>query len=402
MKRIVSCILIIILCTTLTGCYVIDNKDLINSRKDERLIHANNSFAFDVFKTINSEDVEKNVFISPLSISAALTMTYNGAETTTKKSMEETLEFTGLNRDEVNSGFKYVNEYLNKIDKKIELSIANSIWIREGEIINQDFVDINQDAFDAWIREVDFSKDGAVDEINQWIDASTNGLIKKMLKSPISNDVMMYLINAIYFKGQWTKQFDKNKTIISEFNNGLGEQKPIKMMRMQETIDYMKGEDFKAVKMYYGNKKTAMYCLLPDEDLDINSFIETLDTNRWAQIQEGLTEVEDLVLQIPQFKMEYGIKNLNETLKSLGMSEAFEPNADFSGIREGLFISRVLHKAVIEVNEEGSEAAGVTVVEVKESAMEEPISFIADRPFVFIIADEEMGSILFMGKTFDL
>ena len=144
-----------------------------------------------------------------------------------------------------------------------------------------------------------------------------------------------------------------------------------------------------------------MYCVLPNEGTDINEFIGGMDVQEWNRIRQEASKADDVVLQIPRFKIEYGIKELNESLIALGMEEAFSPNADFSGIRPGLFISRVLHKAVIEVNEKGSEAAGATVVVMKESAAMQPPTFIADRPFLFMISEEETGSILFMGVLTD-
>jgi serpin B len=145
-----------------------------------------------------------------------------------------------------------------------------------------------------------------------------------------------------------------------------------------------------------------MYCILPDEDVNINTFIENMDFEKWKNIRENIDETDEVVLGIPRFKLEYGIKNLNNSLRALGMEEAFSENADFSGIRDDVYISRVLHKAVIEVNEEGSEAAAATVVEMRETAAAEPLAFVADRPFVFVIADDETGTILFMGKLSDI
>ncbi|EOD01218.1 serpin family protein [Caldisalinibacter kiritimatiensis] len=181
-----------------------------------------------------------------------------------------------------------------------------------------------------------------------------------------------------------------------------GNTKNIMMMLKDGDVEYAQGDDYKAVRLPYGNGDIAMYCILPKEDISINQFIENMNLDKWNEIRENVTETKDVILQIPKFKMEYGIKNLNDSLTALGMGEAFSMNADFSGIREGIFINRVLHKAVIEVNEEGSEAAGVTVVEIKECAMPEPINFIANRPFMFIIADDKTGTILFMGKYCDV
>ncbi|MHB1127626.1 MAG: serpin family protein [Bacillota bacterium] len=155
------------------------------------------------------------------------------------------------------------------------------------------------------------------------------------------------------------------------------------------------------IRLPYGSGKISMYSILPNEAVSINDFIADLDSDSWKVIRNSISERDEVQLRLPRFKLEYGIKNLNDSLTALGMGEAFSGIADFSGIRDGLSISRVLHKAVIEVNEEGSEAAAATVVEMNESAVAEPLTFIADRPFVFIIADDETGTILFMGKLYD-
>lgn len=402
MKKYISVILSLVLLFLITGCDTLEeSKAMVPSKQDSRVTTANNTFAFNIFKELNGEDLENNVFISPLSISEALAMTYNGAEGSTKEEIAEALAFGDLTKDEVNSGFKYVNQFLDKVDDKIQLEVANSLWIREGETINQDFIDLNKDAFNAMVESLDFSNENASNTINRWIDQSTNGLINQMIEPPIDDDVLMYLINAIYFNGKWTDPFDAERTADISFNNGL-EKRTVEMMRRKGTVPYMVGDNYKAVKLYYGNKKTSMTCILPNEDVDINTFIDSMDQEKWNKIQEELTEEEDVILNLPKFKMEYGIKELNESLKSLGMEEAFEFGADFSGISDELFISRVLHKAVIEVNEEGSEAAGATVVEMKLTSAAEPKSFVADRPFIFVISDEDMGNILFMGKAFDL
>jgi serine protease inhibitor len=160
--------------------------------------------------------------------------------------------------------------------------------------------------------------------------------------------------------------------------------------------------DITAVRLPYGSGKISMYCILPEETVSINEFIASLDAEKWNIIKNSISEREQVQLQLPRFKLEYGIKNLNDSLTALGMGEAFTDTADFSGIREDICISRVLHKAVIEVNEEGSEAAAATVVEIRETAAVEPLAFIADRPFVFIISDDDTGTILFMGKLYDV
>lgn len=367
---------------------------------DSNVINGNTEFAFNIFKELNKEDASNNIFISPLSISTALTMTYQGARTSTREGMAQTLSYKDIDYQTINNTYDNLLKYLSQLDKRINLDINNSIWIRQGEEVKQDFIDTNKEVFDAYITELDFSKEDSANKINKWIEKATKGKVDKMIDGPISPNVVMYLINAIYFKGEWTEQFEKKNTFETQFITESGESQDIMMMSRKGKIEYGVGDDFKAVKLDYGNKKTSMYLLLPREDIAINSFIDKIDGQKWEEIRSSISKIDDVVLQIPRFKMEYGIKELNSSLSNLGMEEAFTDRADFSGIRDNIFINRVLHKAVIEVNEEGSEAAGVTVVEMVESAQPEPTTFIANRPFVFLIVDEELRNILFMGKMY--
>jgi len=379
-----------------------ENADYDKDKISSETIKGNSRFAFDIFRQLDREEGEQNIFISPLSISTALTMTYQGAGTTTKEAMVNSLGYSGIGDEELNESYQNLIRYLRQIDKKVELNIGNSLWVREGEAINEDFLAVNKEIFDASATSLDFSNENAADQINQWISAATKKKIEKMIDPPISPNIVMYLINAIYFKGDWTNQFDKKHTFSAQFNAGDSSIREVMMMSRNGKVEYGSGEDYKAVRLPYGSGKTAMYCILPQEDVSINDFIAGLDVDQWQVIRESILERDDVQLKLPRFKMEYGIKNLNDSLAALGMEEAFSDTADFSGIRDGIYISRVLHKAVIEVNEEGSEAAAATVVEMQESAALEPLTFIADRPFVFIIADDDTGTILFMGKMFDV
>lgn len=407
MKNLLVVLLIIAFTAGLTACSS-ENIDVKPQNEysiediDKDLVQANTGFAFDIMKKLNTEDEENNIFISPLSISTALSMTYNGARTTTGEEMAKALGYESLELKALNESYQNLIAYLNQIDSKVELNIGNSIWIREGEEIREDFLLDNRKHFDAEADMLDFSKDGAAERINGWISDATKGKIQKMIEPPVSPQVVMYLINAIYFKGQWNEQFDPRQTIAEKFTAGTGEQKDVHMMYRKGNVEYADGSNYKVVRLPYGSGKTSMYCMLPDEGIDIDHFINSLDREKWEQIHDSVAETDDVILKLPRFKIEYGIKDLNDSLIAMGMGEAFSADADFSGIREGLFISSVLHKAVIEVNEEGSEAAGVTVVTMVESAPLEPTTFIANRPFVFVIADDETGTILFMGKLYDI
>lgn len=376
-----------------------EESDEIAASVSENLVYSNTQFGFDIFSELILEDRDQNIFISPLSILLALAMSYNGAVGDTSIEMADALEFTGFDLEELNSGFGDLTTSIENADSDIELAIANSIWMNLGFEAKKDFIERNSKYFSSEVREIDFSDAGTVDTINGWIADATRDKIKKML-SEIPADAVMYLINAIYFKGNWTNEFDENMTGDDDFYLADGSTKKVPMMNQTEEFLYQKGEGFSGVKLPYGQEKMAMYMILPDEGESVDSVIGFFDAGKWRETVRSFSE-RQVILTMPKYKMEYGIKLLNDVLTNMGMGIAFGADADFSGIRPGIFISRVLHKAVIEVNEKGSEAAAVTVVEKLESAaiVEEPVEFKVDRPFFFVIADDRSGSILFMGKV---
>ena len=393
-------------CGDKTDEEVIPGEDKISSEEsdeiiksvDVNLLDGNTEFSFKIFRELVTEDKDENIFISPLSISTALAMTYNGAEGETKEEMAEALEFKGISLEDLNQGFKDLMVGIQNADDEIELNIANSIWLREGFDCKEDFLDRNRKYFSSEVEEIDFSSPDAPGIINSWIEDATEGKIEKMIDE-ISLDVVMYLINAIYFKGNWTYEFDEDATEEKNFYLLDGSLKKVPMMAQSEEFSYFEGDNFSSVRLPYGEEKTAMYVILPDEGVNPDTVISSLNAEKWNEYTGSFYRTEASIL-MPKFKMEYGIKLLNDTLTSLGMGTAFSQMADFSGINPDVYISRVLHKAVIEVNEKGSEAAAVTVVEVAETAMVvDIVEFIVNRPFIFVISDDRSGSILFMGKV---
>ncbi len=377
----------------------IEESDKLAGSADKNLVDANTGFGFNILRELTAEDEDSNVFISPLSILLALAMTYNGSVGETNLSMAEALGFSEFDLEELNSGFHDLLVSIMNADSDIELSIANSIWYKMGYDIDQDFIDRNKNYYSSEVNEIDFTKPGVLDTINGWIEDKTKGKIEKML-DVIPPDAVMYLINAIYFKGNWTNPFNEDLTVDDDFYLPDGTTKKVPMMSQEGNFAYYDGDGFSAVKLPYGQEKMAMYIILPDEGEEIDSVIESLDEESWNEISKSFSGTE-VSLVMPKYKMEYGVKVINDVLTNLGMGIAFGPEADFSGISPGILISRVLHKAVIEVNEKGSEAAAATVVEMIESAMEptEIVQFIVNRPFFFTISDDRSGSILFMGKV---
>jgi serine protease inhibitor len=361
------------------------------------LVNANSQFAFDIFKQLNTVESGNNVFISPFSISTALAMLYQGARGETKEEIAKTLSYCGIDIKELNSESKYLLNYLNNVDSYITLNISNSVWYQDGFKVQADFLNTTNDVFGAQIRSLDLGKADAADTINNWIADATNGMIEQMLTPPLYG--LMYLINAIYFKGDWTKPFDPELTHAATFTTESGNQNTVDMMYANMTVEYGKGTDYSAIRLPYGEEKVGMYCILPADNIAIDTFISGLNVAKLKKIKQSLATRDNFSVHLPKFKMAYGVKSLVDTLKRLGMTKAFNGEADFSGIAASLSVADVLHKAVIDLNEQGTEAAAATVV-VLEAAIQD--NFNANRPFVFLIVDDTTGSILFMGKAADL
>ncbi|QRN86188.1 serpin family protein [Clostridia bacterium] len=394
--KIVNIVLILVMLLGFTGCEEAIEPSEVTV--NEELSLANTSFSFDMLRMLNKEEEDGNVLFSPLSISIALSMALNGSQGETRDEMVEMLSYQELDMNSINQSYADYQNYLDNHKGDTELYLKNSIWIREGEEIKTDYLDVIAKQYLARLDYLDFNDPDSATAINNWIEEATKGKISDMIAPPLPSDAVAYLINAIYFKGDWAEQFDKDSTFDAEFYKQNGQTSTVKMMNDKRTVWYMENENMEAVRIPYVDENRSMIILLPKETDYIDNLINRLDEKIFSTILESFYEVDDMILQIPKFEMEYGTKNLNQSLKNLGMNIAFTSDADFSGMRDGLYISNVLHKAFIEVNEQGSEAAAATVVDLKETAMESPKKFRADRPFLFLIYDEDSNSILFLGK----
>lgn len=398
-KGIARILLCIILLLSSIGCeQAVISMEPIDLIVNEELASANRKFSFDMLRVLDEEEGEHNLFFSPLSISLTLSMVANGAVGETKNEMLRALSYQDLDLEGINASYAGYQQYLDQNLGPTELFLKNSIWLREDESIKDEYLSIINDDYSAQYEYLDFSEPDAAHEINDWIEKATKGKIKDMLSPPLPADTVLYLINAIYFKGDWAEQFEEDQTIESEFYTQSGDVNSVQMMTGERTNWYLEDEMFQAVRLPYVDENRSMIVLLPSEDSSIREMIGYLDEVQFMNIIDRFYLVEDLILQIPKFQMEYGSKKLNQALQNLGMETAFTSSANFSGIREGLFISRFMHKAFIQVNETGSEAAAVTVGEMACEERIEPLRFRADRPFLFIIYDEEAESILFLGK----
>jgi len=365
------------------------------------LVESDNKFGIKLFKEIVKEQGEANIFISPLSVSMVLGMTYNGANGSTKEAMEKTLELSGLTVEEVNESYKNLINLLTQLDPRVQFDIANSIWYRDIFTPQTEFLDICNQYFNAQVTAMDFSAPEAADIINAWVDENTNGKIKEIVEKPVDPYIIMFLINAIYFKGAWTYQFDEELTKDDWFYLADGSTVSCKMMEQRALHKYFVNDVFQAVDLPYGDGGFSMTIFLPHRDLHTDDIMAQLDQERYDLWISSLSFPEDSFdVYIPKFKLEYELK-LNEVLKTLGMGIAFDPGgADFSRMYKEMkvWIDRVKHKTFVEVNEEGTEAAAVTSVGMAYSSTPTYSGFRADRPFLFVIRENQSGVILFIGK----
>ncbi|MER3473188.1 MAG: proteinase inhibitor I4 serpin [Armatimonadota bacterium] len=371
---------------------------------DSKLIDANNQFGFALLRALREKDKEKNVLLSPTSITLALAMTYNGAAGETEQAMAKTLSLEGMDRETLNQAMLDLRQSLQSADPKVELTIANSLWARQGIAFKQSFLETNRRYFGAQVSVLDFSDPNAPQTINRWVENSTKGKIKRIVDN-IPPRTVMFLLNAIYFNGKWQKPFDKTLTQQKPFHLVNGEQKPVPMMQQTGRFAYLKGEGFQMVSLPYGGGRLSMVVALPDEGVSLHEWMGTLSAEKWKEWTSRLA-MTDGEVQLPRFKADYD-KTLNDALKALGMEVAFIPDrADFSGMREerDLFIEKVHHKAVVEVNEEGTEAAAVTSVQVEVTSVQQPrppFKMVVDRPFLFAIRDTRTGIVLFIGAVYE-
>ena len=363
----------------------------------QKRVQQDNAFAFDLFRqVIATYNNEKNIFISPLSVSIALGMTWNGAKGDTKAEMETALKMSGMTEDEINEYYQIMLSALPEVDPSTTLNIANSIWYREGYPVKPEFLQVNQNYFNAAVRELDFSKPEALGIINGWCAEKTNNLIKEPLDNIPANAVM-YLINAIYFKGIWAKKFDAKKNSTTNFYAESGTTVQVDMMHQQETFGYRSDALAQYLDMPYGNKAFSMTVILPHEGKTTDEVLENMDTEKWNSAISGLSSREVMVY-LPKFRTK-GKYELKEPLMQMGMVKAFTDEADLTGIADAdLLISRVIHSTYCDVNEKGTEAAAVTIVEIIETSMPIIPIFNANRPFIFVIRENSTGVILFIGK----
>ncbi len=372
---------------------------------EQQLVAADNRFAFRLFHEIaRQEAADKNLFISPLSVGMALGMTVNGASGATRDSMLRALELAGLQMDDVNRGYRGAIDLLRGLDPAVAFTLANSIWYRTGITVGQAFLDDTRTYFDADVRALDFASPTAARTINDWVDNATRGKITEIVDSPIPDSVIMYLINAIYFKGAWTQQFDPALTRNGPFTLQGGGTVSARLMTHRDPAParYFFGDSVTVVDLPYGGRAYAMTVVLPPAAAGIDSLTAGLTQERWNAWMAGLADRE-LLVTMPKFTLRYDLQ-LQGALSSLGMGVAFcgPWPTDFTRLYPagGACITKVKHKTFVDVYEEGTEAAAVTSVEVGVTSVPSgPLRVVVDRPFIVAIRERLTGTILFLGRV---
>lgn len=366
------------------------------------LVEAGNAFAFDIFrKVLENADESENIIISPLSISYALSMTLNGADGATRDAMLDALRVEGITPEEINNSCKYISETLLSIDKRVLMTIANSVWTENNFSVKRSFIDILTNYFKADSKQFSIEDPAAPGKINTWIEDKTNGLIKEMVDQ-LSDNTVMLLINAIYFKGKWKMQFMEGNTVQRPFYRPDGSEVTVPMMKQKEDFNVHSGNGFIIAEFPYGQGNFVMDIILPDNSSQLSGFIPSVTNESFSNWISMMRKTE-VNLSMPRFKYGYK-KQLKDILSDMGMGIAFTDAADFTNIAETppLLINDVTHQAFIETNEEGTEAAAATIVEIGTTSVgPTPVLFNADHSFIYIIREVTTNSIIFMGKVAD-
>ncbi len=405
MKMLFKLSIIVLLIPACTGqndpIYQIpkDATPIALSASQQKRVSQDNSFAFDLLKNTIASSDQTNVFVSPLSVSIALGMAWNGANGDTKTEMETALKMSGMSVADINDYYKIMQSTLPGIDPTTKLSIANSLWYRTGFVVKPDFLKVNTDYFGAYVKELDFTQAWAVDTINNWCSKKTNKMIPQVL-TKIPNDIVMYLVNAVYFKGIWRKKFAKVNTNEANFTNELGNSVKVNMMYQKDTFSYNADSYAQYLDMPYGNKAFSMTVILPSDGKTTADVLNYLTVDKWNSII-GYMPTTKVEVYLPRFNNKNNLSLINP-LQNMGMNLAFSDRADFSKIADiQLLISSIQHITNIEVTEEGTEAAAVTIIGVGLTSM--PVDpptpvFKVNKPFLFVIREKSTGVILFVGK----
>lgn len=403
--RLLNILASLFLVATLVACDLFESNkkptDIQLDEKSAQLVESNNTFGFDFFETIVAgEEANKNIMVSPLSVSQALSMATNGATENTFTQMQQVLGFEGFTLPEMNDcNNKVVNSLLDH-DSKVKIEIANSIWYRNNFTVKAGFIGDNKSFYNAEVRSFDQSQPEKTKEaINKWVNDKTSGKIDKIIDQVNADDVM-FLINAVYFKAKWKTEFKKKNTEPINFTLDDGTEKKVETMIGEVELSYFNDEKFSVIELPYGSGKFNMLVYLPEEGYTTNDIVSEIKNTDFDQLDQLALVKRDLYF--PKFEFRYENK-LNDALETMGMTDAFDTKAaNFGNISdENIFISEVKHKTYIKTDEEGTEAAAATSITFGYTSVGPEGIIKIDRSFLFAIVEEDTHSILFIGKVFD-
>ena len=408
MKKLLLIALCTATCWLAFGCGTISPESGDNERKDISLttkqgefVQAGNVFAYRFLARIDKNEQETqngDWFVSPLSLQFALGMLLNAAQGETAEEICRTLGYGAGETAEINTWCKLMLEQLPGLDKKTDLSIADAIFVKKDATLKAPYVKAVEDYYGATIENLDFSKvASATKHINDWCSKQTKGMIPKVLDQ-VSPDILAYLINALYFKSEWQEKFPKGSTASETFTDEDGKAGKVKMMKLDgKQFNYGENDSFQFVRLPYGNGAFAMTVLLPKKGVTVHDLTALLEQDPLAFQYGRSTEVD---LWLPRFETKYHVR-LNDILSDMGMSHSFHPGADFTAMSDrAAYVDFVTQDAMVKVDEEGTEAAAVTVIGIRDSAAMPPQKavFHADHPFLYLITETSTGAVLFAGK----
>ncbi len=417
MKTVKFILILVVGMATTAECQPVEQEKAMEKTDSQFVVKGNNEFAFDLYAKLRNS--EGNLFFSPYSISTALALTYCGARGQTESQMAGVLNFPFFakpgpaissklksDRQKFASAFGKIIKDMNSRGEKggYELRVANALWGQKGYEFLEDYTELIKSYYEGQLNEVDFIRatEAARKTINKWVERKTNNKITNLIqKGVLDSMTRLVLTNAIYFKGNWARQFKKDKTKDAPFTLDDGEKIETAMMNQTAEFGYMETASFQGLDLPYVDDELSMIILLPKKNDGLDELEKTLTVENLPKWLKKLYKRE-VVVSVPKFKMTSQF-SLASVLKSMGITDAFSSNANFSGIngKRDLFISAVIHKAYVDVNEEGTEAAAATGVTMKLTSVGPsriPV-FRADHPFLFLIRDNHTGSILFIGRV---
>ncbi|MDY7394653.1 serpin family protein [Aureibaculum sp. 2210JD6-5] len=371
--------------------------DFNSIAKSGEIVESNNKFAFDLFKQVANEETKANFMISPVSASLALGMVYNGAENETKSAFNTVFNYGDASLEEVNLVNQNIIDQLTDNSSGSTFNIANSLWIENNFPVKDNFVDLNKQFYDAKVESLDFKDPKSVDIINNWVADKTQQKIPTIIDA-IDPGMVLFAINALYFKSDWKYTFKEENTHKQPFYPENGTAADVDMMNMEQDLSFLSNDLFSSVILPYKNDKYKMMLFIPNEGKNVSDISAKMDQESWDSWLGQYYEA-GVSLSMPKFTFDYETM-LNDALKNLGLGVAFTDAADFSGLSDRpTKISFVKQKTFIEVNEKGTEAAAVTAVGIETTSAGQNIQLMLNRPFLFLITEKNTNSICFIGKV---